>query len=222
MAQFWHQSSQVAKHLWPLQLARSSAASEAGPALGLANVGKCEPGAASVASTHGPLAPPFAAHVNALTEPQKQAKPTQPATRAQATISKQPGVAAQLATSSSHASQRQVPQASSPLEHNAGAAGSAGAPLSAAGADDAAPPSPAGAESLGAGLLGAGLTGVEEDTGTLLVVSELPGFELPAAEAPAPFTPPAPLPAAPAPRGSPPPAGLPAALAMSVHGSLSH
>jgi hypothetical protein len=211
-------------HLWPLHVERASAASEAGPALGLARVGKCEPGAASVASTHGPLAPPIAAQVNASTVPQKQARPTQPETRAQATISKQPGVAVQTATSDSHVSQRQVPQASSPLEHSAGAGGSAGAPLSAAGPDDAAPPSPTGA-----GSLAAGLGGVEGDTGSgSLIVSEPPGFEppgleLPAAEAPAPFIPPAPPPVEAAPPVSMPPAELPAALAMSaVHGSLSH
>jgi hypothetical protein len=205
-------------HLWPLQVERASAASEAGPALGLATVGKCEPGAASVASTHGPLAPP-AAQVNTSTVPQKQARPTQPETRAQATISKQPGVAPQLATSGSHVSQRQVPQASSPPEHNAGAGGSAGAPLSAAGPDDAAPPSPAGA-----GSLATGLGGVEEDTGSWpLIVSEPPVFELPAAEAPAPFIPPAPPPVEAASPVSTPPAELPAALAMSaVHGSPSH
>ena len=214
------QSWQAAKQLWRLQLPRASAASEAGPALGLASVGRCEPGAASVASTHGPLAPPFVAHVNALTEPQKQAKPSQPATRAQATISKQPGVAAQAVTSSSHVSQRQVPQASPPLEHRAG---TAGAPLSATGPDDAAPASPVGPLGAGPGPSPEALPfdGSELLTGpdTLIVASEPP-----AADAPTPFTPPAPLPTAPASLSAlpAPPAELPALATSVVHGSVSH
>jgi hypothetical protein len=61
------------------------------------------------------------------------------------------------------------------------------------------------------------------ETGKSPITSELAGVELPPADAPAPFIPPAPSPAAPTSRVPTPPAELPAALTTSLgHGAMSH
>jgi hypothetical protein len=90
----------------------ATAASEAGPALGLSSDGVRPPGAFKITSLQGPLDSPDKQR-NASASPQKQAIPVHAVSTTQAAISAQPAVRWQASASVGHSSHKQPAQASS-------------------------------------------------------------------------------------------------------------